>query len=96
MFKLLIAASLAISASAHATFQELWVNDVDQGGFCVRLPASNSPVTDITSTACLFASKAIRRPDDINFAVGFHLQCQPFRCQWQMHRQSYVNSTIYN
>ena len=40
-----LVASLAASVSAHATFQELWVNGVDQGNFCVRLPASNSPVT---------------------------------------------------
>ncbi|TFY83255.1 hypothetical protein EWM64_g754 [Hericium alpestre] len=40
---ILLAASLAVSASAHATFQEMWVNGVDQGNFCVRLPASNSP-----------------------------------------------------
>lgn len=34
---------------AHATFQEMWVNGVDQGSFCVRLPLSNSPVTSVTS-----------------------------------------------
>ncbi|KAE9404931.1 hypothetical protein BT96DRAFT_1015879 [Gymnopus androsaceus JB14] len=37
------------SASAHATFQELWINGVDAGSSCVRLPLSNSPVTDVTS-----------------------------------------------
>ncbi|KAB8299917.1 hypothetical protein EYC80_000160 [Monilinia laxa] len=35
---------------SHATFQELWINGVDQVGSCVRLPPSNSPVTDLTST----------------------------------------------
>jgi len=50
MFKLLAAATLAVSVAAHATFQELWINNVDQGGYCVRLPQSNSPVTDVTST----------------------------------------------
>ncbi|GJE85147.1 glycoside hydrolase family 61 protein [Phanerochaete sordida] len=44
------AASLIAGAAAHATFQELWVNGVDQGNFCVRLPQSNSPVTSVTST----------------------------------------------
>ncbi|KIP02409.1 carbohydrate-binding module family 1 protein [Phlebiopsis gigantea 11061_1 CR5-6] len=44
------AASLIASAAAHATFQELWINGVDQGSSCVRLPFSNSPVTDVTST----------------------------------------------
>jgi len=42
--------SLVGFATAHATFQELWVNGVDQGGYCVRLPQSNNPVTDVTST----------------------------------------------
>lgn len=42
-------ASLVASVTAHATFQEMWVNGVDQGNFCVRLPQSNSPVTDVTS-----------------------------------------------
>jgi cellulase len=38
------------SAAAHATFQELWINGVDQGSSCVRLPVSNSPVTSVTTT----------------------------------------------
>ena len=44
-----VLASAFASAAAHATFQEMWVNDVDQGSWCVRLPLSNSPVTDVTS-----------------------------------------------
>ncbi|KAJ2903817.1 hypothetical protein MKZ38_009291 [Zalerion maritima] len=36
-------------ASAHATFQALWVDGVDYAGQCVRQPPSNSPVTDVTS-----------------------------------------------
>ncbi|TFK92483.1 lytic polysaccharide monooxygenase [Polyporus arcularius HHB13444] len=47
--KLAVAASLVASVAAHATFQELWVNGVDQGSSCVRLPASNSPVTSVTT-----------------------------------------------
>ncbi|EKM57567.1 glycoside hydrolase family 61 protein [Phanerochaete carnosa HHB-10118-sp] len=43
------AASLIAGAAAHATWQELWINGVDQGSSCVRLPLSNSPVTDVTS-----------------------------------------------
>ena len=43
-------ASVIASVSAHATFQQMWVNGVDQGSYCVRLPQSNSPVTDVTST----------------------------------------------
>jgi len=49
-FSLVFVASLAASAAAHATFQELWVNGVDMGNACVRLPASNSPVTSVTTT----------------------------------------------
>jgi cellulase len=42
------------SASAHATFQELWINSVDAGSSCARLPQSNNPVTSVTdaSIAC--------------------------------------------
>lgn len=50
MFLPLAAAACFIaSVSAHATFQELWINGVDQGSACVRLPASNSPVTSVTT-----------------------------------------------
>lgn len=47
------AALLAYAAknvAAHATFQDLWVDGVDQGTTCARIPLSNSPVTDVTST----------------------------------------------
>lgn len=50
--RLAIAASLVASAAAHATFQELWINGVDQGSSCVRLPLSNSPVTSVTTDVC--------------------------------------------
>ena len=43
----LFAASLAACASAHATFQELWIGNTDYGGACVRLPLSNSPVQNV-------------------------------------------------
>jgi len=45
-----LAALWARHAAAHATFQQLWVDGVDYGSQCARLPASNSPVTDVTST----------------------------------------------
>ncbi|KAI8989016.1 glycosyl hydrolase family 61-domain-containing protein [Trametes punicea] len=48
--KLLVAVTLVATVAAHATFQELWINGVDQGNSCVRLPQSNSPVTSVTST----------------------------------------------
>lgn len=50
----LFAAVAALSAShvaAHATFQDLWINGVDQGETCVRLPQSNSPLTDVSANS---------------------------------------------
>uniref|UniRef100_A0A8H7Y615 AA9 family lytic polysaccharide monooxygenase n=1 Tax=Psilocybe cubensis TaxID=181762 RepID=A0A8H7Y615_PSICU len=53
----LATAAFVASAAAHATFQELWINGVDAGSSCVRLPASNNPVTSVTTTdiACNIA-----------------------------------------
>ncbi|KAH8726990.1 glycoside hydrolase family 61 protein [Phaeosphaeriaceae sp. PMI808] len=51
--KSLILVTLASQAMGHAFFQQLWVNGVDKGSTCVRLPgttyASNSPVTSVSS-----------------------------------------------
>lgn len=47
----LLAAVAAKQAYSHATFQQLWINGDDQGTTCARLPASNSPVTDVSSNA---------------------------------------------
>ncbi|SPQ22679.1 c85eb5ef-8188-4d2e-8333-9e38c8940d7e [Thermothielavioides terrestris] len=44
-----LAALWAQEAAAHATFQDLWIDGVDYGSQCVRLPASNSPVTNVAS-----------------------------------------------
>ncbi|CAE6452898.1 unnamed protein product [Rhizoctonia solani] len=46
---ILAALAAASTAHAHATFQYLWVDGVDQGNTCVRAPANNSPITDLTS-----------------------------------------------
>ncbi len=46
-----LAALWAQQAAAHAIFQDLWVDGVDYGSQCARLPSSNSPVTDVTSTS---------------------------------------------
>ncbi|KAI1764583.1 lytic polysaccharide monooxygenase [Hypoxylon sp. FL1150] len=45
----------------HATFQDLWVNGVDMGATCARLPPSNSPITDVTSSdiACNANTKGV-------------------------------------
>jgi len=43
-------AALAVQEVAgHATFQQLWVDGTDYGSSCVRLPSSNSPVTNVGS-----------------------------------------------
>jgi cellulase len=39
----------AAHAAAHATFQQLWVDGVDQEGKCVRTVPSNSPIQDPAS-----------------------------------------------
>ncbi|KAF8606701.1 hypothetical protein BDV93DRAFT_553183 [Ceratobasidium sp. AG-I] len=44
------ALAAASTAHAHATFQYFWINGVDQGNTNVRPPASNSPVSSVTST----------------------------------------------
>ncbi|KZV93262.1 hypothetical protein EXIGLDRAFT_768270 [Exidia glandulosa HHB12029] len=44
-----LAASFVASVSAHATFQQLWINNVDFGGSCVRTPQSNNPVASVTT-----------------------------------------------
>ncbi|KZT43360.1 hypothetical protein SISSUDRAFT_1057764 [Sistotremastrum suecicum HHB10207 ss-3] len=49
LFSAALATAFIGTVAAHATFQELWINGVDQGGYCVRLPQSNSPVTSVTS-----------------------------------------------
>lgn len=45
-----LSAIAATEVAAHATFQQLWVNGVDQGSTCARLPQSNSPISSVTST----------------------------------------------
>jgi lytic cellulose monooxygenase (C1-hydroxylating) len=46
---LAFAASMANMVAGHAIFQQLWINGEDQSSTCVRMPPSNSPVTDPTS-----------------------------------------------
>ncbi|KAI2465248.1 lytic polysaccharide monooxygenase [Annulohypoxylon bovei var. microspora] len=48
-------------AAGHATFQDLWVDGVDMGATCARLPLSNSPITDVSSKdiACNAGTKPV-------------------------------------
>ncbi|TFK35318.1 glycosyl hydrolase family 61-domain-containing protein, partial [Crucibulum laeve] len=54
------AVAFIASVSAHSTFQQLWIKGVDAGSSCVRLPASNSPVTSVSSAdiACNIAGSS--------------------------------------
>ncbi|KAI5918077.1 glycosyl hydrolase family 61-domain-containing protein [Camillea tinctor] len=45
-----LVAAASSQVAAHATFQDLWIDGVDQGSTCARLPLSNSPITDVTSS----------------------------------------------
>jgi hypothetical protein len=78
-------ATLAITASAHATFQELWVNGVDQGGYCVRLPQSNNPVTDVTSNVRIRIRFGCWRTESF---AGYSLQRQRLPSTWEVRRKS--------
>ncbi|KAI1852276.1 hypothetical protein JX265_006325 [Neoarthrinium moseri] len=50
MFQKLLGLSLVAAVSAHQNFHQFWVNDVSAGyQVGVRMPPSNSPVTDVTS-----------------------------------------------
>ncbi|KAK7462784.1 hypothetical protein VKT23_007368 [Stygiomarasmius scandens] len=80
------AASLVVSTSAHATFQEMWINGMDVGNACARLPASNSPVTSVTSNdlACnIIGSQAANKcplmPGD-SVTVEMHQQPNDRSC----------------
>ncbi|KAG8686637.1 hypothetical protein FRC09_014004 [Ceratobasidium sp. 395] len=46
-----VAAALVVASSvhAHATFQQFWNGNTDLSGTCVRKPASNSPVSSVSS-----------------------------------------------
>ncbi|EGX50455.1 hypothetical protein AOL_s00076g5 [Orbilia oligospora ATCC 24927] len=44
----LVSAFLAGNAAAHSTFQQFWVNGVDQGTSCARLPLNNNPIRGVT------------------------------------------------
>ncbi|THV04744.1 hypothetical protein K435DRAFT_826795 [Dendrothele bispora CBS 962.96] len=72
------AAGLIVSVSAHATFQELWINDIDTGNACARLPASNSPANLATNKCPLMPGDSVtvemhQQPNDrscANEAIG--------------------------
>jgi len=50
-FVIPLASALAVvqQTAGHATFQDLWVNGVDKASTCIRMPTSNTPVTNVNS-----------------------------------------------
>ncbi|KAK3331269.1 glycosyl hydrolase family 61-domain-containing protein [Apodospora peruviana] len=49
-FTAVLAAALAANKVAgHAMFQQLWVDGTDYGSSCIRMPGSNSPLTNVGS-----------------------------------------------
>jgi cellulase len=44
-----VVAAFAQQAYGHATFQQLWVDGVDKGSTCARLPLNNNPISSVTS-----------------------------------------------
>ncbi|KAK7757155.1 hypothetical protein SLS62_000704 [Diatrype stigma] len=50
MFRTILTASFVAAVSAHQNFHQFWVNEVTPGyQIGIRMPPSNSPVTDVTS-----------------------------------------------
>lgn len=50
MKSFIVASALAIQQVAgHAIFQDLWVDGVDKSNTCIRMPGSNTPVTNVGS-----------------------------------------------
>ncbi|KAI5857459.1 lytic polysaccharide monooxygenase [Durotheca rogersii] len=69
----LISAAAALGATrvaGHATFQDLWVNGVDMGESCARLPLSNSPVTDVSSKDIVCNTGTSPVPGKCSVAAG--------------------------
>lgn len=58
------------SVMAHATFQEFWAGTTDDVGTCVHLPASNSPVTSVTSNDIACNAGAAASPGYCTVAAG--------------------------
>ncbi|KAK0496018.1 glycosyl hydrolase family 61-domain-containing protein [Armillaria luteobubalina] len=80
LFTLATAASLIASAAAHATWQEFWIGDVDAGSSCVRLPVSNSPVTDVTSDDIACNAGATASAGVCSVTVEMHQQPNARSC----------------
>ncbi|KAF1924513.1 carbohydrate-binding module family 1 protein [Didymella exigua CBS 183.55] len=65
-----VIAGIAALANAHATWQQLWKNGEDLESTCARLPPSNSPIEDYTSTALQCNVSPAAASGKCGFAAG--------------------------
>ncbi|KAJ4399558.1 hypothetical protein N0V91_009383 [Didymella pomorum] len=65
-----VIAGFAALANAHATWQQLWKNGEDLESTCARLPPSNSPIEDYTSTALQCNVNPAAASGKCGFAAG--------------------------
>lgn len=65
-----VIAGIAALANAHATWQQLWKNGEDLESTCARLPPSNSPIEDYTSTALQCNVNPAAASGKCGFAAG--------------------------
>ncbi|KAF2645727.1 hypothetical protein P280DRAFT_532065 [Massarina eburnea CBS 473.64] len=72
--------ALSSTVAGHATWQQLWVNGEDLESTCVRLPASNNPITDVTSndlrcnagSAAAASNCAVKAGDTVTIEMHQH------------------------
>ncbi|OAL52844.1 hypothetical protein IQ07DRAFT_533298, partial [Pyrenochaeta sp. DS3sAY3a] len=65
-----VLAAITALANAHATWQQLWKNGEDLQSTCARLPPSNSPIEDYTSTALQCNVNPAAASGKCSFAAG--------------------------
>ncbi|KAH8880267.1 glycoside hydrolase [Thozetella sp. PMI_491] len=79
----------AASVFGHAIFQQSWSASTDDAKTCVRMPANNSPVTDVTSKdlACNVGTKPVEGVCSATageaFSVEMHQQPNDRSCSTQ-------------
>jgi hypothetical protein len=77
--KSLLAAALVATASAHQNLRAVFINDASPGPYIgIRMPPSNSPVTDLTSTdmACNVPSTSGGAVKTLDAAAGDSIKVQ--------------------
>jgi cellulase len=85
-----VAAFAATPVTSHATFQDLWVDGVDMGSQCIRLPNSNTPVTNLggADMRCnAGGTKGIKARCAVK--AGQHVTIE-------MHQVSFVHNLLYS